>query len=143
MRTRGFRVGLGPAGENGCVLLCVSHAPESLMLQHSFVVVRGKEKRDGLRAGLNLMVGRWVGARTPRPSSDPFIPFYAATSLTTRLASACRGTMKACGTGNLEGLGDWPPFPEDGRCRGDPISDLCHLTLQLGSGSCTHHLLLH
>lgn len=110
MRARGFRVGVGPAGANSCVLLSVS--PASLMLQRSFVVVRGKEKRDGLRAGLNLMVGRWVGARTPRPSSYPFISFYPATSPTTRLASACRGTMKACGTGNLEGLRDWPPFPE-------------------------------
>lgn len=70
--------------------------------------------RLGAKPGLAVGGGR---VREPRPSPHPFTSFCPATSLTTRPDSACQGTMKACGTGNLGDPGDWRM---DGRCRGDP-----------------------
>uniref|UniRef100_A0A2K6BX39 Acid phosphatase 7, tartrate resistant (putative) n=1 Tax=Macaca nemestrina TaxID=9545 RepID=A0A2K6BX39_MACNE len=57
---------------------------------------------------------------------------HVATSLTTRLASACRGIMRACGTGNVQVPGDWPSPLKDGRCRGAPVPDPCPLTPPAG-----------
>lgn len=94
----------------------------------SFVAVSGEEMRHGLGARLGLTVGTWGWMGMPRPSPYPFTSFYPATSLTTRLASACQGTPKACGTGNLgaPSLKGWEVQ------RKPPFSDPCPLTCLAG-----------
>lgn len=105
VRARGFGVGVGLARENRQVLASVS--PSSLMLLQ---LLCGPERRGGRVWEPDLTSGSsgdgWAGH--PDPPRIPLLPFYPATSLTTRLASACPGTTRACGTGNLgAGEGHW------------------------------------
>jgi hypothetical protein len=69
-------------------------------------VVENEEIVCGLGAGCSLKVERQENMTASRSLSLAlYISFLPAISLTTRLASACQGTMKACGTGNMEASG--------------------------------------
>jgi hypothetical protein len=68
---------------------------------------------------------QWGDGQHPGPHPQTHTPFYfflffPATSLTIRLALVCLGTMKACGTGNLGVLGDWPCSAEGREEQGTP-----------------------